>query len=400
MPDERSLPDFINGYLDYTNAWNEAPETFRTWAAISTIAAALQRRVRLPWGQYLYPNMYVLLVAPAGKARKGTGMNPALALLREVGVELAANTTTRAALIRKLKQINYPDQALGPVYTHSSLTVFSKEFTVFMGYNNLQLMADLCDLYDCDDNWEYDTKTQGKDTISNVWLNIIGATTPQTLQAAMPMDLATGGLLSRIVTVYESQKGKPIVFPRITDYEREVHKKLKQDLESIKLLRGEFTMEKGAEHIYEDFYNTNHETPPFEGTVLDTYPTRRPTHLLKMCMVVSASSRDNMIITEEDMNRSVSILTRTEKRMLEAYRGIGQADYSDVMNRVMQLVALRKRVYKRDLMKAFYADADPDLMDKIIRAMEQMGFAKVMMTSGGTPMEVVMYTEEQENTQP
>ena len=71
-----------------------------------------------------------------------------------------------------------------------------------------------------------------------------------------------------------------------------------------------------------------------------------------------------------------------------------------MLNRVMQLVALRKRVYKRDLMKAFYADADPDLMDKIIRAMEQMGFAKVMMTSGGTPMEVVMYTEEQENTQP
>lgn len=396
MPTKRSLPDFIQGYLDYTEAWNEAPESFRIWSAVSTVAAALQRRVRLPWGHYLYPNMYILLVAPAGKARKGTGMNPALELLREVGIDLAANTTTRAALIRKLRQINYPDQALGPVYAHSSLTVFSKEFTVFMGYNNLQLMADLCDLYDCDPNWEYDTKTQGKDSITNVWLNIIGATTPQTLQAAMPMDLATGGLLSRIVTVYEDKKGRPIVFPKITQHERDIHVKLKQDLESIKIMKGEFTIDEAVKPIYEKFYEENHENPPFQGTVLDTYPTRRPTHLLKLSMIYSASRGDSMVITPEDMNRGLATLRHAEKKMLEAYRGIGQADYSDVMNRVMQLVALKKKIYKRDLMRAFYSDADPDLMDKIIRAMELMGFARTMMTTGNNPREVIVYTEENE----
>lgn len=395
MSQERSLPDFIQGYLDYTEGWNEAPESFRVWTAVSTISAALQRRVRLSWGFTLYPNEYILLVAPPGAARKGTAMNPAHALLREVGIDLAANTTTRAALIRRLKQVNYTDQALGPVYSHSSLTVFSKEFTVFLGYNNQQLMSDLCDLYDCDDNWEYDTKDPTKkDTITNVWLNLIGATTPQTLKESMPMDLAAGGLLSRIVTVYENEKNRPIVFPLITKEEKEIRQKLKEDLEQIKLLTGDFKWTKGFKELYKPFYERNHENPPFQGTILDSYPTRRPIHLLKLCMVCSVSRSPEMVIREKDIIRAMELLTKAEGRMLEAYRGMGQADYSDVLDRVMQLVAVRKKLLKNDIARAFYNDADPEMLEKIIATMEMIGFARRTYTNSAPPKEIITYIEE------
>ena len=106
MSDERHLDDWLEGFLKFTFN-SEPPRMFRLWTAISVVAACLQRKCVLHWGSLdFYPNMYVVLVAPSGKARKGTAMIPGLKLLREMGVKLASNYVTRQALISDLKRSN------------------------------------------------------------------------------------------------------------------------------------------------------------------------------------------------------------------------------------------------------------------------------------------------------
>ena len=107
---------------------------YRQWVGISTIAAVLQRKCSMRWGTItFYPNMYVALVGPAGKCRKGTAMSPGAAMLKDLGVKLSAEAITREALIRELKETTNTvvDPLTGVIYMHSSLTIYSQELTVF-----------------------------------------------------------------------------------------------------------------------------------------------------------------------------------------------------------------------------------------------------------------------------
>ena len=66
----RALKDWIDSYLDFVDN-SEPPQMFKLWCAISVIASALERKCYLSWGTLtFYPNIYIVLVAPSGKARK------------------------------------------------------------------------------------------------------------------------------------------------------------------------------------------------------------------------------------------------------------------------------------------------------------------------------------------
>jgi len=238
----RILDNWIDECLNFTSN-TEPPVMFRKWTAVSVVAAALQRKCYLPWGSLtFFPNMYVVLVAPSGKARKGTAMNPGMDFLTEPGlnIKLAAEAITREALIRELKSSgdNSIDSNTGSMMLHASLTIYSQELTVFLGYNNLQLMSDLTDWYDCRKKWTYRTKWSGTDEIEGVWVNLIGATTPNLVQTSMPIDAIGLGLTSRMVFVFEDRKGKIVPDPFLTREDMELRQRLVGDLQKIAMLSG------------------------------------------------------------------------------------------------------------------------------------------------------------------
>ena len=192
---ERKLPNWIEAFLLYTEN-TEPPYLFRKWTAISCIASALQRKCYVDWGTALtfYPNLYVVLVGPSATG-KGTAMNPGLDIISELpNIRLSAQSTSREALIRHLKDTNLTDLDIqsGKQIYHSSLTIFSKEFTVFLGYHNKELMAALCDWYDCDRKWVYETIARKKEEIIGVWVNLLAGTTPDLIQSSLPIESIWG----------------------------------------------------------------------------------------------------------------------------------------------------------------------------------------------------------------
>ena len=207
---KRNVPDWIDGYMDLTEG-TEPPVSYRKWMAVSTIAACLRRKCYLKIGFLtFFPNMYIVLVGPTG-VRKGTAMTPGYELLRSRGIKLAAESITREALIKELREStdNTTDEEGNPIL-HCSLTVFSPELTVFLGYSSLQLMSDLADWFDCRDLWIYRTKGSGTEEITNLWVNLIGATTPELLRSTLPKDAIGGGLTGRMIFVFETKKGLSI----------------------------------------------------------------------------------------------------------------------------------------------------------------------------------------------
>jgi hypothetical protein len=341
----------------------------------------MKRKCILNWGTLtLYPNMYVVLVGPSGKCRKGTAMSPGMKFLRELGIKVAAESITREALIRELKQSNdtQVDITSGDMFLHASLTIYSQELTVFLGYNNLALMADLTDWYDCRDTWTYRTKNMGTDEIIGVWVNLFGATTPELLQTTLPRDAIGGGLTSRMIFVFEHKKGMIVPTPFLSKEEREMERLLIQDLERIAMLSGEFQVNEEFIERYVQWYTDYSNGPaPFDDYRFSGYFERRPTHLLKLCMIMSASRSSSKLMDIVDFERALSVLEMTEKNMPYTFSGVGRANYSETMERVMSILSAAKVLEFGDLLRKVYQDIDKFTLEKMVESLSTMGYINV-----------------------
>ncbi len=366
---------------------SEPPSLFRLWVGISVIASCLKRKCVVKWGTLsFYPNMYVVLVAPSGKCRKGTAMDQGYQYLRALGIKMAAESITREALIQELQQSNdtQVDPVTGKMYLHASLTVYSQELTVFLGYNNTQLMSDLTDWYDCRSTWTYRTKHQGTDEIIGVWVNLIGATTPELLQTALPRDAIGGGLTSRMIFIFETKKGKTIVDPFESQQVVELRDKLVRDLERIHMLQGEF---KVTEDFIEKWATWYHEydnsPPPFEDYRFSGYFERRPTHIMKLASILCASRTDSMLLDKCDFDRALGIIEQTEKKMPYVFSGVGKYPHSEMLERLMAYLTQRQDIPIGELYWHYRSDLGPQDVEILVRTLEKTG----MCTSahvGGT----------------
>lgn len=378
----RRCSDWINSYMQYTEN-SEPPKLFHTWTAISTIAAVLQRKCMLNWGHLrFFPNMYIVLVGPPGKVRKGTAMSFGSNMLSKLQVKISADSVTREALIRNLSeaQESIIDEATGAMRFHSSLTVYAPELVVFLGYNQQQLMMDLTDWFDCgkgpDGTWTYQTKHQGTDNIIGIWVNLIGATTPDLLRSSLSMDAIGGGLTSRIIFVFEDQKYKSCPLPFISDKDALIGEDLYYDLEQMLMLKGEFKYTQNFVELWKEWYTNSDASPVFDDPRLAPYCERRPVHVMKLSMICSASRGDDMQLKRCDLERSISIIEKTEHNMPAVFSGIGKSPHADVLAKVMNEVGMAGSggISLQALQRKFYHDADARVLQLIIQTLENMGF--------------------------
>ena len=383
----RTVDDWIESYVEFTRN-TEPPESYRRWCAISMIASALERKCRLRWGTLtFYPNMYIVLVGPSGRARKGTAMSPALDMLSDLGCHMAAESTTREALVRALKEskaeLSISADGKTPPH-HCSLTIFSPELMVFLGNNNTQLLSDLTDWYDCRSKWTYRTKHQGTDEIIGVFVNLIGATTPELIRDALPSDAIGGGLTSRIIFIYEANKGKIVPAPFLSEADSILGMQLYNDLEQIYFMSGDFQTTSRFLTDWIEWYTYQEDHPPFDDERLAGYIERRPNHIMKLSMILNASRDGGMLIDSEDLERSVKYLGVVERNMTKVFSGVGKYEYSSVLVAMMNYIGYMKQVTLEQLTLRYQRDADPATLDTIIQSLVQSGFAKRVPDGGRT----------------
>ena len=383
----RILDDWLNSFMLYTEN-SEPPTLFRLWTGIATIAACLKRKCFLSWGFItFYPNMYIVLVGPSG-CRKGTAMGPGYNMLQDLGIKMAAEAITREALIRELKTStdSSVNTTLGTANFHASLTIFSQELTVFLGYNSQQLMADMADWYDCRKTWTYRTKNMGTDEIINVWVNLFGATTPELLQSTLPRDAIGGGLTSRVIFVYASGKAKRVAVPLLSPEEIELGEQLTSDLERIHMMNGQFKLSKAFMENWVDWYSDpERNQSPFDDYRFNGYCERRPGHIMKLSMICCASRGEDMILDLQDFDRALTILQETEVMMPQTFGGVGKSDIADLVHKISMILTYRESISYKEIMTKLYQDMDTNTLDKVVSTLFTMGIA-TSQTIGGKRM--------------
>lgn len=388
MPEnKRNLPDWITGFMLLTDN-SEPPMLFRKWTAISTIAAALQRKCRVDIGISLtfYPNFYIVLVGPSATG-KGTAMKYAYDIIEQVpAIRLSAQATSLQALIRRMKETNLTDVDMetGEQCYHSSLTIFSNEFTVFLGYHNRELITALCDWYDCHNKWTYDTIKRDREEVIGVWTNILAGTTPDSIQSALPMEAIGTGLTSRIIFVNEDKKEKLVVFPTTTHREVELQEYLIRDLEQITLMSGCFHFTEDAISYYTEWCHLQDQSPPFSDPKFDGYCGRRRKHLLSLAMVCSASRDNALILTKDDVERATQLLAEVEVKMGSIFRGMGK---SDIASLISDAIVFIENSATPDIpvflfSRHFEGNMDKLTMDRVLTTLEVSKYIKIIRKPG------------------
>lgn len=385
----RLLKDWLTTYLEFTEN-TEPPKSYHTWVGLSCVAGALQRKCYMRWGHDLiYPNLYVVLIGPSGKCRKGTAMTLGREILADVGVPITAESVTREQLIRAMAEASnsFVDRTSGRTHFHCSITCMSEELSVFLGQNDVKFLANLTDWYDSRPEWKYETKGSGKDHLNGLCFNLLGATAPDWLTSILPQEAVGGGFTSRIVFVVEENKGKTVAEPSLSEAEQELRETLVRDLEHIHAMTGEMRFTGESKRAYVEWYQKQEESikagnPPVTDPRFGGYCDRRATLIKKLCMALSASRSDKRIVSLEDFERARKLMEVTERKMPRVFGGMGQSPYAAITQRVIDYIQAHKLVKRSDLMARFYQDMDASTLKIVEDVMEYMKIVRIHIQPG------------------
>jgi len=335
----------------------------------------------------IYPNLFLVLVGPSGRARKGVALGIAKDLITQVpGVSVAPEAASREAIILAMKRAscNFQDEVDRKIKFHCSLTAFSEELSVLLGQSDIKLLANLTDWYDSKPDWSYETIGRGRDSLQGLCFNLLGATAPEWLQSMLPQEAIGGGFTSRVIFIVEDRKGKTVPKHQLTRTERDLGAALLRDLERVNQLCGPMEFDKLGEQAYVDWYTEQDRLlaagkPAVEDTRFAGYCERRATHLRKVMMLCSAARGDDLKITLDDFQRGIAMLEAAEVKMAKTFGGLGKSRTSDATEQVMNYIKTMGTTTRGVLMARFYRDVDSASLKTIEETLLQMKVISVKL---------------------
>jgi len=358
MPD-----DFLSTYMDYTKK-QESPAEFHLFTAMTLVGAALGRKCYINRGYYkLYPNFFTILVAGSARCRKSTAINIGVDLVKAVPtLKVVKGKTTPERFIQEIE----PASANG---ASINVLVHSSELSVFLSKQQYSepLIHLLTDLYDCPNEWTYKTKNKGENTLREVFLAIIAATTPDGISKGIPPSALEEGFASRVLFVYRADTDRRNAMPELTPAELDQREYLRIMLVQIGEMAGEFTLAPEAREWFVDWYNEM-EAPVDRR--MQGFFGRKHDHLLRFGMVLAASER-GMVITKDHLVGALTSVELIETTAPQAFSEIG-GDYSTPFQaRAITVLQRPKRITPSELLTLLYplrAEGFKEIIETLIQS--------------------------------
>ena len=353
-------PGWLRDYLDYTTG-HEAPEDFHLWVGLTVISAALRRKVYLDNVYHkLYPNLFTILVSPPGVGKKTTAINIGVNILREAVPEckIVSEKCTPEALAKRLaKAVDKVKDSGGlKMEVRAEGMIVAPELTVFMGGEqyNASLITLLTRLYDCADIQETETIARGVEKLKNVFVSMLGATTPTEFSRAIPAAATGGGLMSRLTIIQKDST------PRIVPFAASVDPTMRENL--VNGLRkidteweGPLTYTKEGRKWYIDYYKHHHKV--MERVSAGGNVERQPDHVIKVAVCLRAAEGGSMELDDDVLQRAFNIISAATKNCGDIVKMVDSSERGRLAQYVVDLIkrnggimdrtTLMKRVWRQ-----------------------------------------------------
>lgn len=386
MPTIRKCKDWLLSFIDWSLPRSEAPRSFHLWTGLFTLASCLKRRVYIPkdllGGWECFPHLYIIFVAPPGKARKSTTAAYSEELLREIPLVMRAPTSmTKEQLLKKLAESD-----------DASMSIFSSEFAMFIQKSGIDMYDVLTDLFDGKKDISVETISRPLDFAEYPCVNLLAATTPGWISDNMPESVIGGGFASRVIFVFEERIRRAQLYYREIDhnYLNQLKKDLLEDLLHITVnVQGKFDLSEEAKTFMEVWYKNHAEKENVSNYRLQGYYERKPAHIHKLAMLLHVAIADDLMLTINDFKTAIDVLEQLEVKLPRTFQNIGKNPYTADIDRIVEYVAEKGKVRRSILLAAFYHVAMPEQLLELVGFLLAIGRIKIVVTGDDPVYEFV-----------
>ncbi len=384
--------DLFDLYFTYVKD-TESPIIFHRWSLIAAVGAWLGRSCWLPFGaNRIFPNQYIMLIGNPG-ARKSAAIKGVRRVISAAGYDtFAAEKTSKEKFLVDLQgesdandtstTINlFRDGA--SVGGEKQVFITADEFNEFVGSGNLEFLSMLGALWDWDDPetpYKSRTKTAKSVGIYQPTISILAGNTHAGFAEAFPLAVLGQGFMSRLVLIYSEPSGRRITIPPAPN--PTLLGEMVRELGLIRdKMQGELSWSKQAFSALDSIYKTWED---LEDTRFKHYSTRRFTHLIKLCIIVTAIAKRQEILVG-DVLLSNTILTFAETSMSKAMGELGRKRSSDVSSMLMNLLyETRKPLTILDLWRHLEKELDRmEDLSRMLMNLEAAGKVQKVKTQEG-----------------
>ncbi len=352
---------------------------------MSLISSVLQKKVWFNLGRIKIPsNLFIVFVAEPGIARKTQAINFGEDILNEIQlVHRSADATTQQAMLDDLEEALEEDQLpSGESFKHNSLSIISGEFESFLGQkkDNTKMVITLTDLFDCKARpFKARTRHAGNSVIASPWLNILAATTPESLASCLPASAIGGGLTTRILFIWADRKEYKVAIPIETEEVLQMREDLIYDLAMIRKISGEFNFSPESRKWWVSWYNGYEELssnrickdPAFTG-----WYGRKPLFIIKTAVIISAASSSKRTVEIPEFERSLQFIEEVEATMANTFIAVGRSELASDVNAVRKIIKVHRLISETALMSIVWKDIDAKKFDPVIDTLIKNGNVK------------------------
>jgi hypothetical protein len=317
---------WLRDYINLTSGI-EPPTVFHFFAGAVAIGAVLARNVYFPRGaNTIFPNLAVIVVAPSGKCRKTTACNVSMNMLRRIGHRVLADKITPEAFVETFKDS-----------TNTTGVIYAPELAVFLGKQKYQegMVPMLTALFDCPQVWQSATIMRGEAELRNVAISMLGASTIDWIQTAIPRDAFGGGFMSRLLFVV--QEDTPRKFPLPDPLSEVETARLTEELRNFGKLNGKFTFGPASQKWFTEWYMGRSDYGT-ENRQYAGYFERKPDHLLRVAQVLQVSADAGFEFQADILDRSLAILDWIEQYLPNTFDQMSEssagADQVGIINQL------------------------------------------------------------------
>ena len=310
---------FLGDYMKYMDPL-ETAYAYDFWTAVWLLGNTCGRGLYVDRpGAPVYLNVFAILVAESGVTRKSTAVRHATGFARDLGKTnplLIETKTTPEKLQHVLWKQSEADG-------HSAAYISVSELATFLGREKYveTMPALLTDLYDCPEiRTGGGTLGAGTQTLRNVYLSFLSASTPSWLLRAVNPDVIEGGFTSRVVFIVSEEPKRQQSWPEPLDGELQI--KLQGHLQSIADKSrdvGRLQISEGGRKTFDKWYRSRvHHRDPFRAS----FQSREDAHILRLAGLLSIND-DTWHIQHNHIVAAIKIITQVREDGASIFEGTG-----------------------------------------------------------------------------
>jgi hypothetical protein len=383
----------------------ETPKSFVKWSLYTAIAAVTSPNVSLnKQGAYdLYPNIYTMLLGESGVG-KGFGVWLAKSLVNTVdSTRVFAGRNSIQKIVSDLSMAITKGKGKEMI-KDARAYLSSGEFVNFL-LKDEQAISILTEWYDTHyvKEWANSLKSSGTETLKDVNITMLGASTADYLRESVPVAAIRGGFFGRLMLIYSAEKGKINALIDEAKEEEQVAPRVKEWskylIELSKIAPGsKFKITEGAREFYRPwYYDLQERIKTRQLTDKTGYIHRLHDHALKIAMIVSLSESDELILHKRHVDEGINMAQELISTIKKTIIGIGlsqSAPKNEVFLRSL-FKAAENRMTRKKMMQDNHNEFDSLEMDRIALTLEDAGLIKVNGTVGQQEFMLTMLGKRQ-----